>query len=235
VRAVEQRSAVLLGAEGLIGKELLYLLLDNKLYEKVTVFVQKTLPIQHEKLRQIRTSFDDLKQYEKEFEVDHVFCCIGSTMKQSGTKAQFLKADYEYPLAAAKCAESQKARSFLAVTSIGANLRSPFFYIKVKGQAEEDICQLYIRSTHFFRPSVLIGKRERIGLYEKAIFSLMRLFSFAFVGKYRKYKPIKCENVAKAMVAAALVEQNGVHVHESDEIFNGNCNEVVNQQSVQHM
>jgi uncharacterized protein YbjT (DUF2867 family) len=220
---MSQRSAVLLGATGLVGRELLSLLLQSNVYSQVTIFVRNKMLIQHEKLRQIEINFDELHKYEDEFNVDDVFCCLGTTMKKAKTKANFLKVDYEYPLAAAKLAEKKRVRNFLTITAIGADLHSPFFYNKVKGQTEEDICSLYIRSTHFFRPSLLVGQRNEFRLGEKIGEYVLKSISFLLVGKWRKFKPIKAENVAKAMLEAALEERSGVHVHESDVIYYGNC------------
>ncbi|MFC3884363.1 oxidoreductase [Bacillus songklensis] len=220
---MSQKSAVLLGATGLVGRELLSLLLQSNVYSQVTILVRNKLLIQHEKLRQVEINFDELHKYEDEFNVDDVFCCLGTTMKKAKTKANFLKVDYEYPLAAAKLAEKKRARNFLTITAIGADLRSPIFYNKVKGQTEEDICNLYIRSTHFFRPSLLLGQRSEFRLGEKIGEYVLKSISLCLIGKWRKFKPIKAENVAKAMLEAALEERSGVHVHESDVIYYGNC------------
>lgn len=227
VKEMSERSAVLLGATGLVGRELLSLLLESKVYSQITILVRNKLLIQHEKLRQVEVNFDELYKYEDEFNVDDVFCCLGTTMKKAKTKANFLKVDYEYPLAAAKLAEKKRVRSFLTITAIGADLRSPIFYNKVKGQTEEDICHLYIRSTHFFRPSLLLGQRSEIRLGEKVGEYALKSISMFLIGKWRKFKPIKAENVAKAMLEAALEERQGVHIHESDVIYYGNCHGAV--------
>jgi uncharacterized protein YbjT (DUF2867 family) len=227
VKEMSGRSAVLLGATGLVGRELLGLLLKSDVYSQVTILVRSKLLIQHEKLKQIEINFEELGNYEEEFNVDDVFCCLGTTMKKAKTKANFLKVDYEYPLAAAKLAEKKRVRNFLTITAIGADLRSPFFYNKVKGQTEEDICHLYIRSTHFFRPSLLLGQRSEIRLGEKIGEYMLKGVSMFLVGKWRKFKPIKAENVAKAMLEAASEERSGVHIHESDIIYHGNCHGVI--------
>ncbi|WEZ07743.1 oxidoreductase [Priestia flexa] len=217
------RSALVLGASGLIGQELLQLLLDNGSYSHVTVLVRKALPVEHEKLRQLEIDFEELEKYEKDFAVDDVYCCLGTTMKKAKTKSKFIKVDYEFPLKAAKCAEANRCQNFLTVTAIGADLRSPFFYSKVKGQMEEDIASLYIRSTHFFRPSLLLGKRDEFRLFEKVGEYTLKSCSFCLIGKWKKYRPIKAYNVAKAMMKAAMEDKAGVHIHESQDIFTGEC------------
>ncbi|MDC0702506.1 NAD-dependent epimerase/dehydratase family protein [Priestia sp. AB] len=220
---MSQRSALVLGASGLVGQELLKMLLSNSLYNHVTVCVRKKLPIEHTKLRQLEIDFSELDKHEECFAVDDVYCCLGTTMKKAKTKAKFIKVDYEFPLKAAKCAEKYRCKNFLTITAIGADLRSPFFYSKVKGQVEEDIASLYIRSTHFFRPSLLLGKRQEFRLFEKIGGYTLKSCSFCLVGKWRKYRPIKAYNVAKSMMKAALEDKCGVHVHESQDIYTGEC------------
>ncbi|TYR79826.1 NAD-dependent epimerase/dehydratase family protein [Priestia megaterium] len=220
---MSQRSALILGASGLVGQELLKMLLSHNAYGNVTVLVRKALPIEHDKLRQLEIDFTELDKHEKEFAVDDVYCCLGTTMKKAKTKAKFIKVDYEFPLKAAKYAEKHRCKNFLTITAIGADLRSPFFYSKVKGQVEEDIASLYIRSTHFFRPSLLLGKREEFRLFEKIGEYTLKSCSFCLVGKWKRYRPIKAYNVAKAMIKAALEDKVGVHIHESQDIYTGEC------------
>jgi len=220
---MSQRSAVLLGATGLVGQELLELLLTSTQYEKVTVLVRKHLSIQHPKLKQLVIDFNQLEEHVEEFKVDDVYCCLGTTMKKAKTRANFLKVDYDYPLKAAKCAEKKKVKNFLTITAIGADLCSPFFYSKVKGQAEVDMAPLYIPSTHFFRPSLLLGKRQEFRAMEKLSGYMLHSLSFLLVGKWRKYRPILAANVAKAMYEAATQDKPGVHIHESHDIHTGEC------------
>ena len=220
VLILESRSALLIGASGLIGNELLKLLLQSDLYQRVTILVRRQLPIQHTKLQQIVINFDDLEKYESCFKVDDVFSCLGTTRKKAKTKQQFIKVDYEYTIRAATLAEKCNTRSFLTVTSIGADPESLFFYNRVKGETEEAIQRLSLKSVHIFRPSLLLGKRKEFRVLEKLAEWLFHSVSFAMIGKFRKYKPIDAKKVAQAMYDAALSCKNGVYIYESDKIEN---------------
>ncbi|QPA31834.1 oxidoreductase [Thermaerobacillus caldiproteolyticus] len=215
---MEGRTALLIGASGLVGSELLTLLLESDIYRYVTIFVRRELPIKHRKLQQVVVDFNELESYEHYFHVDDVFSCLGTTMKKAKTKQQFIKVDYEYTMRAAALAEKCDVKSFLMVSSLGANPRSPFFYNRVKGETEEALKQLTIKSLHIFRPSLLLGKRQEFRLAEKLAEWLLSLLPFLFIGKWRKYKPVEAKKVALAMFYAATSCQKGIYIYESDHI-----------------
>ncbi|WP_043965116.1 oxidoreductase [Anoxybacillus thermarum] len=219
---LRQRTALVIGASGLVGGELLQRLLRSEHYEQVTVFVRKQMACKHEKLKQVVVDFDNIEQYEEYFHVDDVFSCLGTTMKKAKTKQQFIKVDYEYTLRAAKLAEKCHVKTFLFVSAIGADPHSMFFYNRVKGETEEALQRLTIRSLHIFRPSLLTGERQEFRLGEKTAEWLSHGFSFAFVGKWEKYKPIAAKQVAEAMYYAALSEKQGVYIYECSEM-KGQC------------
>jgi uncharacterized protein YbjT (DUF2867 family) len=220
VLILESRTALLIGASGLIGNELLQLLLQSDIYERVTILVRRSLPIQHPKLQQIIINFDDLEKYEPLFHVDDVFSCLGTTMKKAKTKQRFIKVDYEYTLRAAALAEKCNVKSFSTVSALGANPQSLFFYNRVKGETEEAIQRLSLKSVHIFRPSLLLGERKEFRLLEKVAEWMYYGFSFAMKGKFRKYKPIEAKKVAMSMYYAAISCKKGVHIYESYKMEN---------------
>jgi uncharacterized protein YbjT (DUF2867 family) len=215
---LKKRTALLIGASGLVGGELLQLLLRSEHYERVTAFVRRPLMCEHEKLQQITIDFEEIEKYEDYFHVDDVFSCLGTTMKKAKTKQQFIKVDYEYTLRAAKLAETCLVKSFLVVSAVGADPESMFFYNRVKGETEEALQRLTIKSLHIFRPSLLLGERNEFRLGEKTAEWLCNGLSFAMVGKLEKYKPIEAKEVALAMYNAALSGKQGVHIYECNEI-----------------
>jgi uncharacterized protein YbjT (DUF2867 family) len=215
---LEDRTALLIGASGLIGSELLRLLLESDAYQRVTILVRKPLPIEHEKLQQVVVDFNDLEAYESHFYVDDVFSCLGTTMKKAKSRQSFIKVDYEYTMRAAALAEKCHVKSFLTVSSIGANPQSPFFYNRVKGETEEALQRLAIKSLHIFRPSLLLGHRQEFRLAEKTAEWVLCRLPFLFVGRWRKYKPIAAKTVALAMLRAALSREKGIYIYESDEV-----------------
>ncbi|MBI3579655.1 MAG: oxidoreductase [Ignavibacteriales bacterium] len=212
------RTALLVGATGLIGGHCLQSLLESNAYEKILALVRKPLAIVHKKFQQHVVDFDRLDQYPPLFNVHDVYCCLGTTLRTAGSQEAFRKVDFTYPVQTAALASKQGAEQFLIVTSLGANSFSNVFYYRVKGEAEEAITKLPFKGIYLFRPSILLGERKEFRLGEKAGILAMRAVSFAMVGRYRKYRPIHASNVAKAMVIVAGMGLEGVQRFESDQI-----------------
>jgi uncharacterized protein YbjT (DUF2867 family) len=213
------RTALIAGASGLVGSQLLRLLLHNERYSHVIALVRKPLPMQHPKLEQRVISFDKLHLLE-DIAADDVFCTLGTTMKIAGSKENFYRVDYTYVIQLAETAAKLGADKFLVVSAMGANADSVFFYNQVKGKMENTLRQMPFNAVHIFQPSLLLGERTQKRTGEKIGEFLMNVFSFALTGPFKKYRAISAEKVAQAMLQAALQNQSGVHVHLSDEIAN---------------
>lgn len=215
-----KKSALLAGASGLVGSELLKYILDRPVYEKVKVFVRKAMNIEHPKLEQIVVDYDHLDQYQEHFRVDDVFCCLGTTIKKAGSQAAFQKVDFEYPLALAKLAKQGGAQKFLIITALGSDANSKVFYNRVKGEVEEAIKKIGLPSLQIFQPSLLLGNRQEFRFGEKVAIVLSPLFSLLLAGPMKKYKPIQAKDVAFAMYLTAQKPSWGNHTYESDQILN---------------
>jgi uncharacterized protein YbjT (DUF2867 family) len=209
------RKALLLGATGLIGKELLHLLLAENEYEQVNIIVRNGVDIHHPKLNTVIDNLDSMDSYEDMFKVDDIYCCLGTTIKKAGTRENFQKVDLDYPLQAARLGLKQGASKYLVVSAIGADENSPFFYSRVKGRLEEGLTKMGFESVIIFRPSLLLGKREEVRIGEKAAELVSVPLGFLFKGKLRKYRPVQGEAVASMMLAAALLPGKGIKVFES--------------------
>jgi uncharacterized protein YbjT (DUF2867 family) len=213
------KKALIAGATGLIGKEVLALLLADPHYEQVIALVRRPLPIQHTKLVQQLTDFDHLEEVSELFGgAADVFCTLGTTIKAAKTKESFRKVDYEYPVRLAHLAMQNGAHQFLIVTSMGANRDSGIFYNQVKGQVEEEIRGIGLPALHIFRPSLLLGDRAESRLGEQIGSVLARVLTPIMVGGLRKYRPIHVKTVARAMVLTARTQAKGQHVYSSGEI-----------------
>ncbi|MEL1134693.1 oxidoreductase [Desulfitobacterium sp. THU1] len=212
------KSALLFGASGLVGSELLKLLLNGPEYEKVIIFVRKSLELKHPILEEVVLEFDDLAQYKACFDVNDVFCCLGTTIKKAGTQEAFRKVDVEYPLEIARLAKEMGAEKFLVISSMGANPRSRVFYSRMKGLLEQELKKIGIASLHIFRPSLLLGDRREFRLGESVSATLSKRLPFLFAGPLSKYKPIGGETVAQGMILAAQSGAEGVFIRESHEI-----------------
>ncbi len=212
------RSALLLGATGLIGNHCLQLLLQDESYEKVVALVRRPLTLLHPKLEQCQVDFEQFERHAAQTRVQEVFCCLGTTIKKAGSQAAFRRVDFDYPHQIAQLACREGAQQFLLVSSLGANPASPIFYNRVKGEVEAAMAKLPFRAVHIFRPSLLLGDRQEFRLGEKLGEYAYKATSFLWQGPMRKYRPISARTVAAAMVHFAKQDQAGLHIHESFQI-----------------
>src|SRR5687767_12572435 len=207
------KTALITGATGLIGKQLLQLLLQDAYYEKVKAITRKPLTEQHPKLENLVLDFDKLSDVD--LKSDDVFCCLGTTIRIAKTKEAFRKVDYEYPVELARIAKNQGATQYLLVSALGADKNSGIFYNKVKGEVEEAVNEVGFKSFHVFRPSLLLGDRTEQRAGEGAATTFFKLFGVLIPAKY---KAIDSAKVAKAMLHFAKANNSGFHILESREL-----------------
>jgi uncharacterized protein YbjT (DUF2867 family) len=217
---MHRKTAVVLGATGLIGQHLVQELLQNEFFSKVRILVRRPLSLNHPKADIQVVNFNDEKDIAARIDIgDVIFCCIGTTRKKvKGNKTEYRKVDYDIPIITARLGIQHGFNQFLIVSAIGANPLAANFYLQLKGCIEEDVTALPFESIHIFRPSILLGKREEFRLGENIGKTFMKGISFLLLGAWRKYRPIAAADVAKAMVAAANKEEAGVHMYEYDEM-----------------
>lgn len=215
---MSDRSALVIGATGLVGSNLVKQILYDEHYSNVKVAVRKKLPLEHQKLEQHIIDFDNIHNFDEVFRVDDIFCCIGTTIKKAGSQEAFIKVDYNYAFEAAKQGLLNDAAKFLIISSIGADSDSSIFYKRVKGDIEDSVSKLGYNTVIVFRPSLLVGNRNEFRLGEKLGCLFMKLFSVFLTGKYKKFKAINASDVAKAMLNVAKGNAEGVHIYESDSI-----------------
>jgi uncharacterized protein YbjT (DUF2867 family) len=210
--------ALVLGATGLVGHSLVKQLLGARDWAEVAAAVRRPLGPVHPHLVEHVVDFENLESSRALFNVDQVFCCLGTTMAKAGSREAFRKVDYEYPLRAATLACDAGARQFLVVTALGSNPRSAVFYNRVKGELEAALAALNLPALHIFRPSLLLGDREEVRPGERAGIAVAGLLRPLFAGPLRRYRPVRAETVARAMVSAARQGRAGVHVYENEEL-----------------
>lgn len=213
-----EKKAILIGASGSVGSSLLLQLLACKQYSTVLVLVRKELRMQHPKLKQLIVNFDRINDYHAEITGEVVFCCLGTTKSQTPDQQQYRKIDYQYPLDVGSIAQANGAESFHLISSIGADKESKVFYTRTKGEVERDLKAIPFRSIHIYRPSLLDGTRQQKRILEGAINAVMSLVNPILIGGLRKYRSIKVETVARAMVRQSLDDKRGIFTHESDQI-----------------
>ncbi|WP_169090208.1 NAD(P)H-binding protein [Paenibacillus sp. PL91] len=203
-------TSLLAGATGLIGSALLKQLIQDPLVRSVTVLTRRPIEVtglgranELSKLNIILASLDELDEALEQVSADVVFCTLGTTIKIAKTREAFRKVDYEYPLALARFAERTNASLFSVVTAMGASSSSSVFYSRVKGELQDALSGLSIPDVHVFQPSLLLGERASARLGESIGAWASKGLRFAMVGPLRKYRPIKGEDVARAMNLAA--------------------------------
>ncbi len=216
-----QKTALLAGATGLIGAALLPLLLADARYAKVVVVGRRPVALAHPKLVQVVTELSDLESHRLQLIADDVFCCLGTTRQQAGSKEAFYKVDFLYVVQLAALAASNFASQFLLVSSIGANADSRVYYSRVKGEMEAAVRQTPFRAIHIFRPSLLLGERAQPRLGEQIGAVALRVLNPLMRGTLRKYRAVTGAAVAAAMLRAAGADATGMQVHESEELSAG--------------
>ncbi len=212
------KTALVIGANGLIGSALIEQLIQHNDIEKIIAFVRKPLSISNSKLQVEVVDMMNPSAYSEKINGDILFCCIGTTIKTAGSQEAFSKVDFQIPVAFAKVAHQNNLPQYLMVSSLGADQNSSNFYLKTKGRCETEIAKIGLKSFSAFQPSMLLGKRTEFRLGEMIGKVIMTGLSFLFIGPIRKYKAIQGSAVAKAMIKIALQNKTGNAVYRSDEI-----------------
>jgi len=210
-------TATVVGATGLIGGLLLEELLNDPYFDTIRILIRRPLEITHAKLEKKIVDFDDNDSLLVALSNSNVvFCSIGTTQKKvKGDKEAYRKIDFDIPVKLARFSKMVGCEKFILVSSVGANSKGDNFYIKLKGEVEDVIKTISLRSLHIMRPSFLIGERKEFRMGEVIGKPLMQIFSFLIP---KKYKAIQAKDVAKAMVTIAKKNDEGVFSYEYDQI-----------------
>ena len=202
------------GATGLVGSRVVDVLLADPDYDAIHVVVRHPLSMHHARLREHIVDFAQLAAFDWPA-VDDAYCCLGTTIKATGSRDAFRRVDFDYPLAIARGAQDHGARQFLFVSAMGADARSPVFYSRVKGELESAVAVLGYGAAIAFRPSLLAGDRVEQRTGERIALAVMQPLRRLVP---RKYRPVSDVAVARAMVAFAKRGVKGFHIVSSDEI-----------------
>ena len=212
------KKAIVAGASGLIGGELLKVLLSSSDYEEVLILVRKELPVTHPKLVQLVINFDELNKWKQSITGNALFCCLGTTMAKTPNKTVYRKIDHDYPIELAQIAKQNGIKQYHLVSALGADSNSSSFYTKLKGETEADIEKIGLSTLHIYRPSLLTGNRNETRILERAATLLMKVIDPLLVGGLKKYKSIPAATVARAMFKQSLKNEVGTYIHPSDKI-----------------
>ncbi len=222
---MKNKTATIIGATGLTGSNLLKLLQDDQDYSNIRILVRRPVMIDHPKVKVVTLSFSDRDAFKSGISgSDAVFCAIGTTNKKvKGDQSIYRKIDYDIPVtAAALCMETGCSR-FVLVSSLGANSKSNNFYLKLKGEVEDEVCKMNINTTLIFRPSLILGKRNEFRFGELAAKLFMIPVSYLLPTKLR---PIQAYSIAVSMLKASKMDMKGFRIYHYKEMM-----ELINKNS----
>jgi len=217
--ATGSRIALIAGASGLVGTELLPQLLAAAEYDRVIALGRRPLEVTHPKLMQVTADFAVLGQATADLRCDDAFCCLGTTIKAAGSREAFRAVDHAAVLAFAWAAQRAGAQRFFVVSALGADAASRVFYNRVKGETEDALQVLGFSTLAIFRPSLLLGRRAHPRSGERVLAALFWFAEPLLLGRLRKYRAIEAGVVASAMLRCSFGRPGqGVLVFPSDEI-----------------
>lgn len=211
------KKALVIGATGLVGRELVQLLLQDQRFNKVVVFVRKTTGIKQAKLEEHLIDFNATESWQHLVTGDVFFSTLGTTIKQAGSQSAQYKVDYTYQYQFAKAAALNGIPTYVLISSAGAASASKIFYSRMKGKLEDEVKKLQIPFIHIIQPGLLTGDRKEFRWGEKLAAPLLSVVTM--VPALKKYRPIQGNTVAKAMINAAFNKSKQVQVYTLDEVF----------------
>lgn len=194
------KTALIFGSTGLVGSNLLTLLIKDDYYTAIKIFARSKVNINDPKAEIINLDFNKLNEYSHLIKGDDCFFCIGTTKKQTPNKDEYRNIEYNFPVNIGKIAKNNNVRSFMYVSSLGSNPNTKNTYLKNKGEAEEFLKKLNFSQLSIIRPSFLLGDRNEFRLGEIIGKNIYKKLSFLFQGSLRKFRAIESKNVAKAMI-----------------------------------
>ena len=208
--------ALIIGATGATGKDLVTLLLNDDTYAEVHCFVRKPMSISHPKLHAHVINFDTPEAWADLLHGDVAFSCLGTTLAMAGSKEAQWRVDYDYQYAFAQQCKANGVPTFVLVSAAGATAESKLFYNRMKGQLEDAVKALEFTRLLIFQPSVLVRKgSDRKGEQ----FGLKMIVLLNKIGLFKRYRPMPTNILAQRMRCEVATATEGVHTFILDEIF----------------
>jgi len=205
---------LLVGATGLVGSHVLRLALADARVDAVVAPVRRGLPA-HPKLDAPRIDYDRLPADAPWWRADAVICMLGTTIKQAGSQAAFRRVDHDYALEVARRAHDAGTPTYALNSAMGADPRSRFFYNRVKGELEQDLARVGLRSLTYVRPGLIGGDRQESRAGERLGLAVLGMLGPLLP---RRYRINPAERIAAALLQAAMAARPGVHVIGSEDL-----------------
>jgi uncharacterized protein YbjT (DUF2867 family) len=208
--------AILIGATGLVGAEVLRLLLADARFDPVVVLGRRPSGVAHRKLREHVVDFDRPASWSDLVRGDVLFSALGTTLRAAGSPAAQYRVDHDYQYRVAEAARRNGVATYVLVSSAGASPRARVFYSRMKGELERDVERLGFPRARLLRPGLLDGDRREHRAGEQWALRVLRPLAPVLPASAR---PIHVAVVARAAVAAALDEAPGTVRYEARELF----------------
>lgn len=213
------KTAIIIGATGLVGSKITNKLLNDNRYNLVKIFVRKSTGVHHPKIEEHVVDFEKFEIWKHEIIGDELYSALGTTIKKAGSKEAQYKIDFTCQYEFAKAACENRVGKYLLVSSAGANANSRNFYLRMKGELDEKISELPFKQICIFRPSILAGERKERRRAEEIGTIIVKFFT-QLIPPLRKYRPIEAEKVAGALINAANQnDQSKIMIYELDKIL----------------
>ena len=212
-------TSLVIGSTGLIGKKLIFELAKKD--SEVIAIARRSISNLPENVSLLEINFDDFLENGSLPSCDHIYICLGTTIKKAGSQSEFKKVDFDYCVSFAKKAREAGATKISLVSSVGANPFAKNFYLKTKGEVEEEIKKIDFQYINIFRPSLLLGRREENRFLEKIGQKLSSFINLFLIGSLRKYKGIKSSSVAYCL--ANYQQSGGIKYLYFDDFNNNFC------------
>lgn len=200
---MSQKTAIVLGATGLTGSLLLKRLIADDSYTAIKLFSRRSTGNSSPKIKEYTGDLLHLEHFKDDFTADELFCCVGTTSSKTKDRTIYKAIDFGIPSAAARLANENNIRTFLVISSMGANTKSKIFYNRTKGEMEQAVMDQKIPNTYILRPSLILGSRDERRMGESAGALVMKLTNTLLVGKLKKYRAIGADCIAAAMINLA--------------------------------
>lgn len=209
--------AIIIGATGATGNHILKQIIDDNDFEVVEIFVRRPVSISNKKLIVNVIDFDNSSMWNKLVKGDVLFSCLGTTLKDAGSKEKQWKIDYQYQYEFAKAAKDNRVNNYVLISSSLASVNSPFYYLKMKGKLEDDIKHLNFEKTIIFQPQIL--ERENSNRIAEVL-GVKAIKILNSLGILKSQKPLQTEKLAQAIVNAFKTLKNGTYTIGKNEIMN---------------
>ena len=213
------KTAIVIGATGLVGNLVTQKLLEDSRYERVKVFVRRSVHLKHPKLEEHLIDFGKIEIWKEYLTGDELYSALGTTIKKAGSKDAQYNIDFTYQYEVAKAASQNGVEKYILVSSAGANYKSKNFYLRMKGKLDEKVQLISFKQIFIFRPSILSGERSELRLGEVLGIKIAGIVT-KIIPALKKYKPIKASLVAEAMIKSANQNLSAkIKIFNPDEIF----------------